>query len=320
VVVGVVSAACGARVGGTGSAHTKLGGQVAGRVGEVDIEASTVAAVARERSVSPEVALGLLLDDVVLAKAALARGMGTDPDIALGRATALARVTVERARLEAQATPPTDAEVESATAAHWVDLDRPETFVVVHAIAMRPKKPDPGAEAAAKAVAASIAAVEVEAKDEADFEARAKAVPAGGVEVRVEHVGPFTADGRGATPGGEGAVVASFAAGAAGIPAAGGTTGVVETNFGWHVIRLLERRPAHVAPAEERRRALTDEIYVLRERRALAALQAAFSLSPTLTVTRAARPVTLANGVDDLLAEALPAVRSREAAAAPSAP
>ncbi len=295
---------CGDHAPDARPAHTSLGGEVVARVADLDIPASAVVAVAAARRVGRDRALALLVDDAVAAKGAVGRGLDRAPDVRVASTAAKARAALDRAGADARRSPPTDEEVRALTAEHWVDADRPETFVVIHAIALRPKKPDAAAEAAAKAVAAQIAAAEVGAVDEADFVARAKAVPAGSTEVTVERLDPFALDGRVATTGVARSYDPRFAAGAGSLAAPGSTSGVVEGAFGWHVLRLIERFPPLVLPLEERRQMFADEVYVHRASDAIAKLSAD---------QRSREPVVLANGLDDLLAEAALAMHTAPA-------
>ena len=86
---------------------------------------------------------------------------------------------------------------------------------------------------------------------------------------------------------------APFAKGAFALKRAGETSGVVESSFGWHVIRLIERRPPKTVPLEERRADFGPEVFARRGRAALEA---------TLTARRASTPVGIAPGADALMA------------------
>jgi hypothetical protein len=283
------------------AAHAALGGDMAARVGDVGLPASLVGAVAAEHRISAAAALDLLIDDVVAAKGAAARHLDETAEARFAQLTVLSRATIDRARDHARATRPTDDEVHTLSALHWLEVDRPETFLVVHAVVTRPKSPDPAAEKAAIAVAEAIAAAEVGAVSPEDFLARAKAVPHGHAEVIAESLEPFTADGRVALPGNRPPDDPRFAAGAAALASPGATSGVVESSFGWHVIRLTAKYPAVLVPFEERRRMFAEEVYDRRARQAVDAIEAD---------RRGSEPVDVANGVDELLTGALRAARS----------
>ena len=297
ILLALVLTACGERRAAPTPAHTAIGGESVARVGGVDLSASLVGSVAAARGVAAKVALGLLVDDVVAAKGAEARGLGQDPAASLERTASLARATVDRVAAEARATPPTDAEVRALSEAHWVTVDSPETFVVVHAVVVRPKTSDVALETAAKAVASAIAATEADATDPKDFKTRAAAVPHGKAEVVVEDLEPFTADGRIAVEGSESGYDPRFTAGAATLRTPGATSGVVESSAGWHVIRLIERRPPVFMSPDARRARFASEVFTRRAGEAVQAIENA---------RRASEGASVANGLDDLLALAVP--------------
>jgi parvulin-like peptidyl-prolyl isomerase len=99
-----------------------------------------------------------------------------------------------------------------------------------------------------------------------DFEKRASAVPHAGAQIRIERVSGFSANGELAS----GAVVdASFVAAAFALPSPGIISPVVETPFGWHVLRVIDRVVPGPDSIEQRRRDLAEAVVLMRARSAL---------------------------------------------------
>lgn len=247
--------------------HAALGGEVAARVGSDVIPLALVVKVAAAQHIPPREALKRLVDDAVCANAARARGRDAERPASWYLTAARARITADRLLGEArQAGPATGAEIDELTLQYWREVDRPPAVRVVHAVALRPKKPDPAAEARARAVAEEIRLAVAEARDADDFLARAKAVPHPDVEVVAQPLSPFADDGY-ETEGG-GRMDADFARAAFAVGGPGVTSGVVESSFGWHVIRMVERIPEQRMALEARRLAFAEEAFMLRARKA----------------------------------------------------
>jgi parvulin-like peptidyl-prolyl isomerase len=273
-------------------AHVALGGDVVARVGDVPIPGSLVASVAAANAESPQKAVSRLVDDALAAQGARAQKLDTTPAGRRDLDALHARLVVTRFRELALAQgPPTDAEVEALTKVHFREVALPEHVQVIHAIALRPKKDDPTAVAHARAVAARIEAAVTAATSTDDFEARADAVPHDEVDVKVERLPPFTATGELVQSSGK--MDSTFAAAAYALPTAGSTSKVIETSFGWHVIRLIERYPAVHMPLEERRALFTDEVIADRARRAY---------EPLVASLRQRASVAVADDADELMA------------------
>jgi hypothetical protein len=250
--------------------HTSIGGDVVARVGDVTIPASLVGAVAGAQHTDVHVALDHLIDDALAAQGARAAGDDRESSVAWTIDSIFAHTVVDRIARDARAPgPPNDDELTQLTRMHWLDVDLPEQARVVHAVVRTPK--DPSQNAAARALAAQIASAVAGAKDTDDFKARAAAVPKGPFDVVIEELPPFVADGRFAEAR-PSMIDPRFAKGAFSLKSPGDTSGVVESAFGWHVIRMIERLPPKEVPADVRRAKFADEAITHRGRVALDAL------------------------------------------------
>lgn len=272
-----------------------LGGEVAARVGIDVIPLSLVVKVASAQHVSPRAALRSLVDDAVAANAARTRGLDGELPTSWRLTAARARVTADRVLADARKSgPPTDDEIAQLTKRYWREVDRPPAIRVIHALARRPKTPDAAAEERARAVAEQLSQALRTATDAEDFQEKAKAVPHPGVDVIVQPVPPFTADG--STIEAEGSMDAGFTKAAWALQSVGETSPVIESAFGWHVIRLVERIPEQRMPFEARRAAFTDEAYVVRARTVTQARLAAL---------KAAIPIEIAPSAEQLMRSVL---------------
>ena len=83
-----------------------------------------------------------MIDDAVLANTARAQGFDLRPEVRLTMTGARARATVDRVKAEVRQSrrrPTTRSTISSAV--RWLDVDAPETMLVVHAVALRPREP-----------------------------------------------------------------------------------------------------------------------------------------------------------------------------------
>jgi len=271
-VIAVAALACHGRAAPP-SATASLGGDVA-RVGDLTIPASLVAEVARAKGVTPRAGLELLVQDALAAQGALAEGLDGTPALAWASAAALARRVPRHLLDDARALgPATDDELSTVT--------------VVHAVVLRsPSLSEPRGLATADAIERAVKG----ANSAADFEARAKAVPHPSARVtveRIENVGP---DGR--TPDGM-QLDPIFVAEAFALRSPSDTSPIIETRFGWHVIRMVDRASPTVASLDERRRDLQEAVVQMRGRARLGAV---------LRTLKERIPIEIAPGAEALTA------------------
>jgi len=261
-------------------------------VGAVAIDADLVAAVARQSGKTPSEAVDGLVFDAVLAQAAVAHKLDQSIEVREARRAARARFVTDRIATDAAAMgPPTDAEITTMTERHWRDVDLPEQARAVHVVVMADN--DPIKQKRARAVAEALRSAVIGARDADDFIARAKQVDAQGLQVHPETLPVFVADGR--IVENDSGLDPTFSAAAFAVPA-GETSGIVETRFGLHVIRMLERLPGKKVPTSELRARFKDEILARRGYEAYAAL---------LADLKRKHPIALDPAGDALMASAI---------------
>jgi hypothetical protein len=265
-----------------------LGGGVAARVGDVALPSSLVGEVAAAQHTDARSACDRLVDDALAAqgeKAALGSNEDSAPSVTWAITSILGRTVAERVRADALAAgAPTDAEIAELSRVHQADVDAPEEVLVAHVVVRRPAKDSQTT--AARALAAQIAAATSGATTEAEFEARAGAVPRGPLEVVIQRVPAFPADTLALDP--------AFVRGAFALKKPGDLSGIVESSAGWHVIRLVERIPPKFVPVVERRSLFADEAVRNRAQRAL---------DQMLQARRASRSVSILPDAEARMAE-----------------
>ncbi|MDP9034528.1 MAG: peptidylprolyl isomerase [Myxococcota bacterium] len=248
------------------------------RVGDVAIPRLLVARVAGAQDVGPRRALDALLEDALAAEGARRRELERLPSVVWGTEVALARILSRHIHEEARAQGPPG-------------IEEVAQLRVIHAVVLRsPSLPRARALAAAESLRQAVS----RARDEDEFEQSAKAsVP---VPVTVERLPQFDATGE--MQGGE--LDPVFVSAAFGLHHPGETSPVVETQFGWHVIRLVARRAPDADTAAPRAYAFNEAVIELRARNAMDAVLAAHQRRLTINMSVAA---------DRLMTDALAAVR-----------
>ena len=246
----------------TDAVAAALGGTTVARVGPITIDRELVVAVARAQHVSGDVALQHLIDDVLLAEAAIRNQVYDDPGARLAEASTLARNRLIRLRESTLATPFTDEEIAAMLPGHWVELERPEMRLVIHALV--DKKTANGADVA-RTLQTELAAAngETPEKSETAFTAHATAFKVK-PPMRIEKFA-IVADGRFAKVNG-GIVLEPFRKGTFDIPEVLGTSVVVETDYGFHVIRLLAKEPALTTTREQKLAKMHTDLVAARVR------------------------------------------------------
>lgn len=269
VALSVASVACnGDHAAGTAGPSTppvaaSLGGVVVARVGDVSIDRALVLAVARAKKISAADAVSAVINDALLAHAAKKQGAENGSAVQLRTASALSRAMLAKLREQTLAAPFTDEELAAVVSNSWLSVEHPELRRVVHALV---KKDVPNARTVASDLRTAVLAVKDPnpAKNEAAFVETAKSfkVPSG----PAVHVEPLriAEDGRLAEPGIVGAVEEPFTKGAFAIGEVLGTSDLVETTYGVHVIRLLEKTPPLSLPREQKIEKLRAELIANR--------------------------------------------------------
>jgi peptidyl-prolyl cis-trans isomerase C len=272
------------------------------RVGPLAVSHEAVAAVARAEQLTPAAALDREIEDALFANGALQRGVDQFLGVRAALRGTLARAVLESMKRDAGESEPTDAEVAETTARHFIELDRPEGFRVIHAVVRTPENADSALKGRAKSLAERIADHVARASDEADFKSLAESVDRDGLEVLVETLLPVAADGRVLDvdhPADRQTYAQPFARAASQLTRPGQKSGVVATEFGFHVMMLLERTPAQSVSLDERRRLLRSEILTERARQKRKELLASLKSSVETSIERSAETLLATVRVDE---------------------
>jgi hypothetical protein len=294
-------------------------GRVVVQVDAEAITATSLAHVASSQAVGVDAARDKLVHDALFAAAAR-RELSAEAVHQLS-AQVLARAVLRDLWRQASAQPISDADLAEATEQLWLRYDRPEGRRVVHVVVVSKDGDAPERRARARALAEAIRptlepsaekARSVPAPTRTDdeafnpsaasddpawkvFETAAKGVEHDAdLEVHVEALGAVAASGRrivrGAGP--DDMLVPSFTRAAFELRARGDLSPVVESEFGYHVILLLEVTPEKRLSKAERLEAMRPEILRVRALRRQRELMASLGKGT---------PVELATNADALL-------------------
>ncbi|UQA59263.1 peptidylprolyl isomerase [Polyangium aurulentum] len=283
----------GAATSGPPPERGTLAAGLVARAGREEVTADSVGRIALAQGVDPQLARERAIRDALFAAEARASGVDVSPDVERSVKTVLARRLLQQLLASADAEGPiTDEELRLATARRWLELDRPEGFRTVHAVVRVPEGADAAtrarAEQIARAIRSDVVSASAIARERAapppvrpgdadgdpaveEFRRAAGAGTREGLEVLVEALPAVAADGRMLLMEG-GSLDDGFARAASSLGVRGDLSEVVTTSYGAHVILLLERTPASIVPAEERRRRVRDEVLWSRASAARAAL------------------------------------------------
>lgn len=255
--VGSASARAGAsaaKLPGAGSLSEDVVAVVDGR----PISAREVAEQARASGVDARRALDALIDAELVAAAAARRGLLKAPEVVEAMQQALARrllaITFER-----EVTPErlSDQELQAAYARNRGRLDHPELIEVRHILARSSKKDDAARRTALRRRAERVAERAAKAKNADEFAALGPALSDAEVTLRTETV--VTAR--------RGWTVDAFADAAFALPRDGAVSGVVETEFGYHVLYRVRRIAEEHITFEEARPKLRELMWPDFQRR-----------------------------------------------------
>jgi hypothetical protein len=208
--------------------------------------------IARTQGLSLGEARRAMLDDARVAEVAVARGLAARDEATWAATTALARAELRAVWRTA----------ESEGDVRPTERDK---LRVIHAVVQRSAG---ASEARMRDIAEAVRSAVEGARNAGDFEAGCKRVAREYPAIRVERLPPF--DATGASEDGASVFDVDFVAAAWDLRAPGDTSDAAKSQFGWHVIRLLERIAGQIS--EPPSREFREAVFELRARRELRAI------------------------------------------------
>jgi hypothetical protein len=265
-VLATYSCALGCQPQGTSVVTDVLPRGTVARIGNEAIsitELRTTAAAQHSEVVS---ALASLVDDARLASAARRAGLDRRSDVVQATRSLQARSATVWLWRGAQSAA-TDAEIAATRSRRWREFDRPESVRVVHVVVRRPAAENTSENLSSRlrAAASPLLGTLRAAPSPEEFVTLASALKKrDDFDIVAQPLPAFARDGRVVENDGDGGMDPQFAKAAFELAKPGDTSGLVESSFGIHVIRLVERLPeTHASNAEFLARA---EVDILRQR------------------------------------------------------
>ncbi len=236
-------------------------------VGTAHISGAAVATAASASGVPAAEAAQRLISDALFA--AHARESLPRYLVEAAERSALARRLLEELMIDAEAMGlPTEAEIADETARRWWELDRPSAVRTVHVVV---RAAHGSADRKAARRLAALLHERLEGLSDAEsFMKVAKAADPGKLKVVVERLPAVALDGRVVPdqpphPGAEPQTLSRrYSEAAHALSKVGDVSGVVDTEFGCHVILLVERVAAKRRSLAERRRLVSEQVVARR--------------------------------------------------------
>ena len=232
------------------------------------VTAPEVLAVARAEAIrDPRAALERTIALRLMAREAVRRGLDRDPLLDdLARRAAIQSLLTQTIERDNRVDTLSPADMQTGMRLRGFALAHGELWRTTHALVTVPRNATPGQRATLRARAESGRAAIValpQPRAAAFRETATRAMQ--GVASRIEDLPAFDREGQ----FGRGDMVPSFTAAAVQLQHPGDVSPVVETEFGYHVIMLVERQPPLVRPIEEVRAIVTQELLMRVQHNAL---------------------------------------------------